>query len=115
MICDDDILGNAWIYATFVHYRQVSARYLLSIKDLFQYPAKEYIINASELYHRISQDLLKFENDLQNLNGSYDSLKQSVEWTRETCLEQIQRLRDAKPLEVQAIGELEKVLRTVSL
>ena len=110
---DEDIIGNAWIYKCLIQYRDVAAKYLLLIEDHFNETAKEHLKNSSALYSQISQDILKYDTGLEKVTGEYDSLKESVSWTKEMYQDQIKRLEKAQPLEVQAIDEIERALFSI--
>ena len=107
---DDDILGNAWIYLSLVQYRDVAAKYLLSIEDYFGETATIHLRNASTLYRQISSDILRYDSGLEKVTGEYNALKESVTWTKATFPDQIIRLEKALPLERQAVDEIEKAV-----
>ncbi len=112
-INDDDILGNAWIYECLVQYRNVAANYLILIEDQFDETVKNHLRNASVLYRQISQDILNYDKGLKEITGDYNSLKKSVIWTKEMYHDQIKRLENALPLEIQAINEIERALSSI--
>lgn len=112
-INDDDILGNAWIYECLVQYRNVAANYLILIEDQFNETVKKHLRNASALYRQISQDILKYDKGLKEITGDYNSLKKSVIWTKEMYHDQMKRLENALPLEIQAINEIERALSSI--
>lgn len=114
-IKDKDILGNAWIYECLVQHRDVAANYLLLIEDYFPDTARKHIKKASALYKQISNEILKYEDKrMVKVTGEYNSLKKTTVWTREMCNDQVRRLKEAQPIEEQAIKELEKALSLMS-
>lgn len=109
----DDILGNAWIYKCLVHYRDIAAKYLVIIEDQFGEETKRHLRNASRLFEEISHDILKYDKGLEEITGDYNTMLEHVDWTKEMCPDQIKRLEKAKPLEVQAINNLERALASI--
>jgi hypothetical protein len=112
-IPDDDILGNAWIYECLVQYREIAARYLNTIGDQFEETPKKHLLNVAHLYQQISEEILKGDKPVDKIAPYPKSLKKGKKWTKEIRQRQLNRLKEALPLEVQAINEIEKALSLI--
>lgn len=112
---DDEgsIIGNVWIYKSLIHNRRIACKYLTSIKNLFNDDAKGHLTTASNLYSKMSEEILTFNTGFENVTGGCESLKESLRWTREHYQDQVLRLEKALPLEIQAIGELQEALQFI--
>jgi hypothetical protein len=92
---NDVWLGNAWIYACLAEHRRCAAGYLRDVAGGLPTAAAEPVGRAAGLYEAISAEILT------DHGSAFCGL-----WTGEARPEQVRRLRDALPLERQAIAAL---------
>jgi hypothetical protein len=106
------LLGNAWIYECLASYRASASRYLRQAALEFESLALEHMIQAADLYDRISNNILRDEQlDTFTIAPYPRGPNDGKSWTAEMRLEQVRRLEAALPLERAAIAEIEAALR----
>jgi len=104
-----DILGNAWIYACLAGYRRSAALYLREVAGEFAPAAAERLTNAASLYERMSGEVLTDPQHKAAAIAPFPwNLKPGQPWSAGQRQEQIRRLECALPLEREAIAHLEQ-------
>jgi hypothetical protein len=105
------MLGNSWIFECLAQYRGAAAQYLRDVAGEFDPRAAGHLLNAAELYERISNEVLRDkEHCLLTTAPLPWSLGEGETWTSEMRADQIARLERALPLERQAIQEIKEAL-----
>ena len=106
------MMGNSWIYTTLVAYRGVAAEYLKSVAGEFNDEAAGHLKTAADLYARMADEVLTdTDHCALTVAPTPWSLKKGQEWTQAMRAGQIKRLKQALPLERQAIAEIEEALK----
>ena len=117
-VADDDalgaaIVGNSWIYECLTNYREFAAEYLRSVSPEFEPDVAEHLLAAADLYAKMSADVLKKDTCVLSIAPLPWSLEEGESWTDEMRADQLRRLREALPLEREAIGELKAALAVI--
>jgi hypothetical protein len=106
-----DMLGNSWIYECLAQYRHAAALYLREIAAAFSAQAEGHLLQAADLYERMSNEILQdSEHCLITIAPLPWTPKEGEAWTNEMRRDQIARLGIALPLEREAIREIESAL-----
>jgi hypothetical protein len=102
--------GNSWIYECLTNYREQAALYLRRIAGEFDEDTALHLTRAADLYDRISAGTLKKDKCTISIAPLPWSLAQDTAWTGEMRADQVRRLKEALPLEHEAISEIEEAL-----
>ena len=113
-IRNSHMLGNAWIYGTLIEYRGVAAEYLRSVAGEFDDAAATHLRAAADSYDRLARELLADQERCVTATAPVPwLLVDGRTWTADMRADQMRRMRDALPLERQAIAELEAALASM--
>ena len=104
------MVGNSWIYECLTSHREKAAEYLRSIAGEFSPEAAAHLKSAAECYEKMSVGILKKDKCVIAIAPLPWSLKKGEKWTSETRKDQVRRLKEALPLEREAIKEIKKAL-----
>lgn len=110
----DSMQGNAHIYCCLSTYRAAATTYLRDVAGEFSPQASKHMKNAADLYDQIATKVLQDKDRcLTDIAPFPFMMKPGQTWTSGMRNEQVRRLREAKALEIQAIGEIEKALKEI--
>lgn len=106
------LLGNAWIYECLVSYRASGARYLRAIACELESPVATHLTQAARLYEQISSNVLcDAEHATARIAPYPGGPDERKSWMTEIRREQVRRLEAARPLEREAVAEIEAAIR----
>jgi hypothetical protein len=107
----DAMMGNSWIYECLASYRMTAATYLRQVAEEFPSPAAKHLKRAADLYERMSKEVLQDkDHDVMRIAPVPWLLKPGETWSSAMRKDEVRRLKEALPLERQAIGEIEQAL-----
>ena len=108
------MLGNSWIYGTLVEYRGIAAEYLTSVASEFDETTAAHLLAAAALYDRMAKEILADDaHCVTEIAPLPWMLGEGETWTAATHSDQMRRMRNALPLERQAVAELEAALASM--
>lgn len=113
-IKEDDLLGNAWIYECLIAYRLNAANYLRGIAQGFYEEVETPLLKAAGLYEQmVTEKLLDEKGCFTDFVPYPWMLDKNQSWSNEMRAEEIRRLKEALPLEKEAIAQIEKALKKI--
>ncbi len=107
------MVGNSWIYECLTNYREFAAEYLRAVAPDFEPDVAEHLLAAADLYAKMSADVLKKDTCVLSIAPLPWSLEEGQSWTDDMRADQLRRLKEALPLEREAIGELNAALAVI--
>ncbi|MBI2939085.1 MAG: hypothetical protein HYY04_01500 [Chloroflexi bacterium] len=107
---DGEMLGNAWIYESLIDARSAAATYLTAIAAEVAPDARSHLLAAVSLYRQLAAEVLAKPSPTAIAPYPW-TLAEGQRWTADIRRAQVERLREARELDRQAVAAIERALK----